>query len=161
MSKFIGKVRGFGQRHFSYTESRYCPMEAKQKTSGLVRSRVTLQSIRDDVCSFGGFNYVSRPSDPVFDEVVKEAANRWRLTERVKSIHLNDLPSYRLATDSSSPGLPWRELGFYTKRQVTEDKDAFTSIRSFWHKVKYTEETINPPGLCRFSEGTFGGRRRE
>ncbi|QBP37031.1 putative RdRP [Lampyris noctiluca partitivirus-like virus 1] len=36
----------------------------------------------------------------------------------------------------SSPGLPWRQLGFKTKRQVADDPYAFQSIRRFWHLVK-------------------------
>ncbi|KAJ3640574.1 hypothetical protein Zmor_003867 [Zophobas morio] len=113
--RFIGKLRGFSQRHFDDTESKYCPPVAVLRTKELVRSRVTLESVRNDVLSFGVLTSASRPNDPMFDEVVREAAQVWELPLKVAPIHLNDLPKYHLDTDSSSPGIPWRVWLFYEK----------------------------------------------
>nr|QQO81399.1 RNA-dependent RNA polymerase [Soybean thrips partiti-like virus 2] len=150
MVRFIGRDKGFSQWHFDSTESFYCPLEAQQKTKGLVRSRVTLSSIRSDVLSFGSLTSARQPDDPLFRQVVREAATVWSLTEQVQPIHLNDLPRYKLDTDTSSPGLPWRNIGYRTKRQVLDDSEAFKSIRSFWHVIKYGKRKQHPPDCAAF-----------
>lgn len=148
MVYYIGKGIGFSQRHYTQTESYYCPQEALKHTEQLHRSEVTLSSVRNDILNFGCD--ASRPTDPLFDQVVKEAAQVWRFKEQVQPIHLNDLPSYVLDTDSSSPGLPWKTLGYTTKRQVMDDQVAFKSVRSFWHNVKYGNKQHSPPDCAAY-----------
>nr|APG78245.1 RdRp [Hubei diptera virus 19] len=144
---YIGKSRGFGQRHFTITESPYCPNLAIQKTEDLVRSPVTLDLIRRDVVSFKSSS-PCRPENELFDAVVRDAYNAFHIPA-VKPIHLNDLPLLNMDTDSSSPGLPWREMGYRTKKDVLNDKAAFQSVRRFWHRIK-EGENINPPDCAAF-----------
>lgn len=148
MVYYIGKASGFSQRHYTNTESYYCPKEALKHTDRLHRSVVTLDSIRNDILSFG--STAERPRCVIFDKVVKEAAIRWRLTEQVNPIHLNDLPKYSLDTDSSSPGLPWKTFGYITKREVLDDRNAFNSIRAFWHEIKYGSRQRSPPDCAAY-----------
>nr|APG78296.1 RdRp [Sanxia water strider virus 18] len=133
---YLGKGRPFSQRHFTWTKTPFCPPEAILHAGNLRRSPVTLASVRNDIFQFGGPS-VPEPRDPLYWDVLRKAAQAWRLDKPVNPIHLNDLPQYRLDTDSSSPGLPWKNDGFKNKRQVMDDPIAFGSIRSFWHRVKY------------------------
>lgn len=145
----IGRKQGFSQRHYKYTDSHYCPKEAVLRTEGLIRSPVTIEDIEEDILKFGLLNS-ERPSEDLFNEVVRDATLAFELPSKVNPIHLNDLPSYHQKTDSSSPGLPWKERGYITKRQVLDDEKAFTSIRKFWHKIKYEERDMRPPDCCAF-----------
>lgn len=150
MARYIGKLSGFSQRHFSHTASRFRHYLADFETKGLRRSVVTIDSIRDDVSKFGSFKDPGRPDDPVFDRVVSDAARIWRIKDRVHPIHLNDIKDYDLKTAGSSPGLPWKELGFRTKRDVMQDPEAFNSIRTFWHRVKYGDQKVSPPDCAAY-----------
>jgi hypothetical protein len=132
---FIGKTVGFAQRHVLSTKTPYCPSFVEKLAGSFVRSPVTLDTIRADVEAFSGPTY-HRPEDPLLEEVISAAHLRFRLNRKVCPIHLNDLPDMRLDTDSSSPGIPWKDLGYTSKRQVLDDPSAFTSIRRFWHLVK-------------------------
>lgn len=136
--EYLGKGRPFSQRHFTWTVTPFCPPEAHTFTEKLHRSPVTLESVRNDILQFGGPR-VPMTRDPVYWNVLKKAEQVWKLPTPVPPIHLNDLPSYRLDTDSSSPGLPWKTEGFKTKRQVIDDPVSFRSIRSFRHRIKYGE----------------------
>nr|QIJ70086.1 RNA-dependent RNA polymerase [Vandelay partiti-like virus] len=134
---YIGKTYGFCQRHFTVTESHYCPNLAILKTEDLVRSPVTLDLIREDVKQFQSPSPM-RPENDIFDSVVRDAFKAFQV-EKVHPIHLNDLPQLTSDTDNSSPGLPWRDRGYATKRSVLDDRDAFQSVRKFWHRIKEGE----------------------
>ena len=42
------------------------------------------------------------------------------------------------------------EFGFSTKREVLDDDEAFQSIRSFWHNIKYGDRKHHPPDCAAF-----------
>lgn len=71
------------------------------------------------------------------------------LTQPVKMIHLNDVFQLDLNIWSSSPGLPWKELGYKTKREIRDDPDAVRRVRWFWHRIKQGE-VIHAPDSCAF-----------
>lgn len=124
----------FCQRHHTETESPYCPSWPIRQTEGLVRSPVTLDLIRQDVKSF------LPPSPPpltdgTFKDVIRDPYRAFKITA-VKPIHLNDLPKILLDTLGSSPGLPWKAIGYNSKGEVLRDKSAFQSVRKFWHRIK-------------------------
>lgn len=147
-TKFIGKGSGFSQRHFEKHYNQFCPQSAYSRTKGLTRSPVTLSAIREDILRNQTSKF--RPTDPMFDDVVRDATLAWRLPEQVNPIHLNDLPKSTYDTDSSSPGLPWRVLGFKNKRAVLDNEQAFGSIRQFWHLVKYSDREVHPPDCAAY-----------
>jgi hypothetical protein len=98
------------------------------------RSPVTIEGVREDLKSY--FNTTVRPSDHHLDDAINQAFRAFKLDKRIHPIHLNDLLNQPSATDSSSPGLPWKWYGFKTKREVREDSRARQSIRYFWHQIK-------------------------
>lgn len=98
-TKFIGKGSGFSQRHFDKHYNQFCPQSAYSRTKGLTRSPVTLSAIREDILRNQTSKF--RPTDPMFDDVVRDATLAWRLPEQVNPIHLNDLPKSTYDTDSS------------------------------------------------------------
>nr|QXV86611.1 RNA-dependent RNA polymerase [Partitiviridae sp.] len=85
-----------------------------------------------------------RFDDPLLDEVVSDCFFAFRLPNRVKPIHLNDIPTMTLDNWSASPGLPWKTYGYKTKRDVAQDPDAFRSIRKLWHLVKEGKQISLP-----------------
>lgn len=100
----IGYAEGFPQRHYTWTRSYYC-RTAYHLTDGLVRSPVSLEGIRKDILKFGE-TYVPRPDDPLLDASIQAASIEFKLPHTVNPIHLNDLATTPMVTDSSSPGLP-------------------------------------------------------
>jgi hypothetical protein len=145
---FIGVAKGFAQRHSAAIISPYCPQIIIDKAGDFERSAVTLNSIRSDVQKFAQWNPSVRPRNELFDETVRAAFNKFQVTQ-VNPIHLNDLPKLHQKTDVSSPGIPWKDLGFKTKREVLDDKTAFQSIRRFWHRVKRSED-VRPADCSAF-----------
>lgn len=144
---FIGRGSGFSQRHYTVTESSYCPSWAIRETAGLVRSPVTLDLIREDMKSFASPS-PRRPDNDIFNQVVVDAYRTFRVTP-VKPIHLNELPHIELETSSSSPGLPWKPLGYHTKGDILRDPQAYQSVRKFWHRIK-EGGNISPPDCAAY-----------
>nr|APG78244.1 RdRp [Hubei partiti-like virus 29] len=145
---FIGKGRGFCQRHFPQTKSYYCPNWAIENAGDLVRSPVNLDLIREDVRLFNRA-CVARFSDPLLDKVISDAFYKFSLPQKVNPIHLNDIPKLQLENWGSSPGLPWKEYGYASKRDVANDHKAFNNIRKFWHLIKEGKK-ISPPDCAAY-----------
>ncbi|QKI28959.1 hypothetical protein 1, partial [Canna indica partitivirus] len=82
-------------------------------------------------------------TDPLFNYIVLEAFEKFRLPKRVAPIHLNDIFEMPLEIRKSSAGFPWSPL-FKTRGEVMDDPSARNSIRWFWHRVKDGEK-LNPP----------------
>lgn len=113
----------------------------KAKTEDLTRSPVTLKLIRDDILKYRT-DYLPI-NDPTMQHVIKRAFATFK-TDPVLPYHLNDVPKLLLDNWSTSPGLPWRNRGYRTKRDVAFDPYAFQSIRKFWHKIKNGEKLSAP-----------------
>nr|QFR15908.1 nonstructural protein [Spodoptera exempta insect virus 1] len=139
---FIGTALPFCQRHFTRTKSYYCPSWAIKNAGVLVRSPVTIDDIRADIKLYGGPS-APRFEDPVLDDVIRDCYRHFKINP-VRPIHLNDIPRQQLDNWNSSPGLPWKEYGFKTKREVALDHRAFQSIRRTWHLVKEGESISLP-----------------
>lgn len=138
---FIGKSEPFCQR--SFIKSFYCPDWAIKQAGDVVRSPVTLPDIREDVRRYGGSS-MPRFDDPLLDQVISDTFFKFRLSHRVKPIHLNDIPLQELDNWGSSPVLPWKNYGYKTKAEVARDPDAFRSIRRLWHLVKEGKQVSLP-----------------
>nr|APG78281.1 RdRp [Hubei partiti-like virus 42] len=136
---------GFGQRHIS--RPRPCPYLTYDALNKYTRSPVTIKLIRDDLLQFG--NTTSRPVDCMMDLAIAQARRAFSLPEPVKMIHLNDIFSLDLPIWSSSPGLPWSQLGYRTKNDIRHDVHAIKKIRYFWHRIKYGEK-LSFPDSCAF-----------
>lgn len=132
---YIGSGSPFRQKHFTCTKSDYCPSWAIQEAGGLVRSPVTVADIRKDLRLYYGPS-APKFDDPLLREVIKDCFCKFRLSSNVRPIHLNDITSCRLENWRSSPGLPWKGLGFKTKKEVASNPPAFQSVRRLWHLVK-------------------------
>lgn len=143
--KFLGKVRGFSQRTFSHVEkSKYLPFE---DSKNLWRSPVTQNLIRQDLEEFELVSKV-RPKDPLLDIAIHKTYEEFKLSQKVKPLHLNDVFQQDLDIWSKSPGLPWRDLGYKTKRDVKNDPDAVRRVRKFAHLIKNGADISFPDCLA-------------
>lgn len=143
----IRRLDGFSQRHVvNPGVSRY--LQALDKGFNYWRSPVTANAIRNDVLSFKN-SYAGTDIPPLLRTAIGRAYRAFRLPEPVKMLHLNDVFDYDLQIWSRSPGLPWKSLGYKTKRDVVTDPRATKSIRWFWHRIK-NGESINAPDCCAF-----------
>lgn len=64
-------------------------------------------------------------------------------------LHLNEVFERESPIWSSSPGLPWTEIGYKKKADIRADPDAIRRIRWFWHRVK-AKEDIRFPDCCAY-----------
>lgn len=112
------------------------------------RSKVTLNLVREDVLSFSNKSS-DKSLDPLFQLVIRKVADDFRLNARVKPFHLNDVFKQQLPIWNSSPGLPYKFLGFKTKNDVRKDHHQTNNIRLFWHRIK-TGEFMTLPDCCAF-----------
>lgn len=140
---------GFGQRHCTSTNpSSFLTHLCSAETEKYHRSPVTTKLIREDLLSYTNTCKIV-PTDVSLHLAVQKAREAFRLPTKVRPYHLNDVFSLDLQIWKSSPGLPWREHGYRTKDDIRHDRDAITSIRLFWHKVKLGINIL-PPDSCAF-----------
>lgn len=64
-------------------------------------------------------------------------------------IHLNDVFRKDLSIWTSSPGLPWTQIGYKKKGDIQKDPDAINRVRWFWHRVKGGQK-MQLPDCCAF-----------
>nr|QVG74787.1 RNA-dependent RNA polymerase [Riboviria sp.] len=112
------------------------------------RGTVTIKRIREDVQSFG--NTLDLRGDEI-PRNLRYAISRARQAFSCgmnDMIHLNDLFHYPLKIWSSSPGLPWINYGYRSKKQVANDVSAIRGIRWFWHRIKNGGKVSAPDCLA-------------
>nr|QZZ63312.1 hypothetical protein [Vespula vulgaris Partiti-like virus 1] len=137
---------GFSQRHNN--DPTPSPFLSCEELTRFRRSPVTLQLIRDDLLRYG--NNTKRPSCSMLDLAITHARRAFQLPDPEKMIHLNDIFNRSdLNIWKSSPGLPWKDLGYATKNDIRMDQQAINSIRLFWHRIKYGNK-IELPDSCAF-----------
>ncbi|CAH0392084.1 unnamed protein product [Bemisia tabaci] len=126
---------GFGQRHFNLVgPSRFFEALNLHQDLDLHRSKVTLPSIRKDLHEF--VNLTEKPRSASLKAAINKTAQAFSIPQ-VKMLHLNEVFNYDLPVWGSSPGLPYREMGYKTKQQVVACPENRIAIRRFWHEVKY------------------------
>lgn len=145
---FIGKSKGFGQRFDPPEPSPYLARLAPY-CANFQRSWISLALIRDDIRRNVTNLDARQPTDLLFKEAMRRTIRAFALPERVKMLHLNDVFQKELPIWSSSPGLPWTQIGYKTKADIRKDPDAVRRVRKFWHKVKAGEK-IEFPDCCAF-----------
>nr|APG78238.1 RdRp [Hubei partiti-like virus 41] len=142
----LPRADGFSQRHnVQPGVTKY--LKALDAGYNYWRSPVTLPLIRDDILSFS--NDFSGPVPPLLQRAIGYAYRAFRLPKPVQMLHLNDLFTYPLKIWPRSPGIPWRALGYKTKREVADSAACRKSIRWFWHRVK-NGERIGAPDSSAF-----------
>jgi len=99
------------------------------------RSTITLKLIRQDILKFSNTSK-DLTNDALFQYAVHKVCDDFRLPSRVSLIHLNDIFDKSLAIWKSSPGLPYRLMGYHTKGEVRDDFHQRNNIRLFYHKIK-------------------------
>lgn len=145
---YIGKARGFGQRFDPPEPSPYL-RPLYQHCSNIVRSSVTLAAIRNDIKENNSNFITERPKDVKMDKAIAIAAKAFELRERVPLLHLNDVFKQDLPIWTSSPGLPWTNLGYKKKSDIRDDPSAVQRIRYYWHRIK-CGQNINPTDCCAY-----------
>jgi len=146
----LTKKSGFAQRHcHDPRPTGYLPSTLLNYTEKYWRSPVTMTAVRKDVFEFSNRSKNLFETDYDFKLAVKEAYDAFRLPHPVKMLHLNDV--FKMESDiwTSSPGLPWKELGYQRKCDVRDDIDAVNKVRKFWHFVKHGSP-VSPPDCCAF-----------
>nr|WPV03053.1 RNA-dependent RNA polymerase [buhirugu virus 23] len=137
---------GFSQRHqVNPGVTKY--LKALDAGYNHWRSPVTLPLIRKDILSY--HNPYAGPMPPLLKRAIGYAYQAFRLPEPVKMLHLNELFDYPLNIWTRSPGIPWRSLGYRTKREVISTEFGRKSIRWFWHRIK-NGERIGAPDSSAF-----------
>jgi len=112
------------------------------------RSTITLKLIRQDILKFSNFSK-DLTNDTLFQLAVHKVSDDFRLPSRVPLIHLNDIFEKKLAIWKSSPGLPYRLMGFKTKGEVRDDFHQRNNIRLFCHQIK-TGKRVAMPDCCAY-----------
>lgn len=142
--------KGFSQRHYS---SRFKTPFLKDLDVELkyFRSGVTLPAIKEDIFKFANCfnNFDSFMTDINMQTAIYLTDSAFRLPIPVSMLHLNDLFDYPLPIWNSSPGLPYKECGYSTKREVLDNPTNRRNIRWFWHNVK-TEKPVKQTDCCAF-----------
>lgn len=145
---YLGKSKGFGQRFSPPEPSPY--LERLGNLCGdYQRSPVTLSLIRQDIKSNNLNKHATRPKNPLLDEAIRRAFRAFMIPEKQKMLHLNDVFKRDLPIWSSSPGLPWNQLGYKNKGDIRRDPDAVQRIRWFWHRIK-AGESLGFPDCCAY-----------
>lgn len=144
---YLGKKQGFGQKFDPPDVSPYlsifAPLAGEYR-----RSKLTLALIRNDI-KRNVTRQTEQPTDPLFKEAMRRTLRAFKLDEPVKMLHLNDVFKQDLPIWSSSPGLPWSQLGYKTKGQIRDDPDAIKRVRWFWHRIKCFQK-IELPDCCAY-----------
>lgn len=124
---YLGKTQEFGMR--------FEPPEPSSYLTGLLknyykyqRSKITLALIRADIKENTINSNAKRPKDYLLDEAIRRTASAFQLREHVPLIHLNDVFKQDLPIWSSSPGLPWTNLGYRNKAAIRDDPDAVQRV---------------------------------
>lgn len=140
----LSRLKGFSQRHFNNilicdAVKDHIPFDLPYH-----RSAVNLSLIKKDVKAF--YNpKTEMPNCDFLKLAICKVRRDFHLSEPVKMIHLNDVFNINdLNIWDSSPGLPWKECGYRTKRDIKRDPEAIRRIRKFWHLVKSGKQ-LNPP----------------
>lgn len=139
---------GFAQRHINNPMPSSYLRDIIPIPQNLVRSNVNLGLIRQDIFQFRSESKI-QPDDQYLRLAISDAHQAFQLPEKVKMIHLNDVFQQDLSIWKSSPGLPWKDLGYLTKDDIRNDPDAIRRIRFFWHKIKHGD-LVHPPDSCAF-----------
>nr|UCW41655.1 RNA dependent RNA polymerase [Turkana Partiti-like virus 2] len=146
MLRYIGKTTGFASRTFARISKTPYLNDLPEPTE-LWRSPVTQHLIEKDLREFD--NSCKRPDSYELDLAIMDAERAFRLENRVKMIHLNDVFQQDLEIWTRSPGLPWKNHGYDTKDAIRKDPDAVQSVRRFWHFVKLGKP-ISFPDCCAY-----------
>jgi hypothetical protein len=120
------------------------------------RSPLYLSDIVRDVLEFG--NDTPMPEDRELKYALRKVRDIFRLPNRAKMLHLNDMFQTDLDIWDKSPGFPWRDLGYETKGDIKRDVDAVRSVRKFWHIVKDGEDP-KAPNCMAFARTHIGKRK--
>nr|APG78248.1 RdRp [Hubei partiti-like virus 44] len=148
MLRRLSSKSGFAQRHYASTyPSPY--LKFLPAPTDLWRSPVTLPLIKRDLFEFVNNSKIDSTNVPSkMRQAIKLAEQAFRIPKQ-PMLHLNDVMAKSLPIWSRSPGLPWTQLGYTTKRQVRDDPEAVSSIRKFWHYVK-RGKVAYAPDSCAF-----------
>nr|UCW41642.1 RNA dependent RNA polymerase [Baringo Partiti-like virus] len=148
MVTVLPRKDGFAQRHSESTwMSSYLQVFGFPFDLDLARSPVTLKSIRDDIFKFRSISKV-QPKCPYLELAIAKAFRQFKIP-LVEMIHLNDVFKQDLNIWTSSPGLPWKDIGYKTKGDIRKDPDAINKIRWFWHRIKH-DQYLHAPDSCAF-----------
>lgn len=121
------------------------------------RSTITLKLIHEDILRFSNTS-TDLTNDSLFQLALHRVCDDFRLPQRVPLIHLNDVFQEPLPIWKSSPGLPYRLMGYKTKGEVRDDFHLRNNICLFSHKIKtgqkpampdccaYVRSHLTPPG---------------
>lgn len=108
---------------------------------------MTQTQIRQDLEQFV-LRSKRRPESGTLDLAIHRTYEQFRLSEKVRPIHLNDVFKQDLDIWSKSPGLPWRDMGYKTKGDIRADPDAVRRVRKFAHLIKNGKDIHFPDCLA-------------
>nr|QQO81400.1 RNA-dependent RNA polymerase [Soybean thrips partiti-like virus 4] len=139
--------KGFSQRHKTHSYPSPYLIQFFNEIPSKHRSPVTFDLIRKDLLQNSNDSKI--PKSLTMKLAILEATKAFQLSSPVKMMHLNDVFKQDLNIWTSSPGLPWRDMGYKTKGDIRKDVDAVNRVRWFWHKVK-GGSNIDAPDCCAF-----------
>ncbi|XP_067001841.2 uncharacterized protein [Anabrus simplex] len=142
---YIGKACRFSQRLIDGTDSPFCSDKVVDHSQRVVKVPVKLNKLREDIRSYDGPS-PPRPADVHLDAAIKLAHDSFSLPAPINPIHLNDFPRADWDKWHTSPGLPWKNLGFKDKYSVAKDIKDYRWVRCYWHKIK--DGNRKPPFDC-------------
>jgi len=145
----LANVQGFSQRHFDdIALTKFLPAESIPFDLPFHRSKVNVQLIRRDVKGFENLK-TEMPTSDMLKYAIAKTRRDFHLPEPAKMYHLNDIFKIQdLSIWSSSPGLPWKEAGYRTKRAIKDDPEAVRRVRKFWHLIKGGKKLIPPDSMA-------------
>lgn len=142
----LPRKHGFSQKHDTNPTS--SPFLTYSYATKFQRSPVSVDLIRQDLLKYG--NSTPRPKCQFLDLAISAARRKFHLSDSQKMIHLNDVfNKTELPIWKSSPGLPWKDLGYKTKNDIRMDQSAVNRVRHFWHCIKYGAK-MHLPDSCAF-----------
>ncbi|XP_066583245.1 uncharacterized protein [Prorops nasuta] len=95
------------------------------------------------------------PDDQFMLAAIHGVTKAFRLPKPVKMLHLREVFDQELTMWSSSPGLPWTQLGYETRGQIRYAPEAIKWIRRFWHRIKCLDDLVPDETTLAFGEAVF------
>lgn len=112
------------------------------------RGIVTVEAIQQDIYEY---DVVHKPrvNDPVYYAVLEQVRKQFTPSEKLIPWTLGHVEKQGVPKDKS-PGLPWKERGYNTKRDVLQDDTAVAEIHKIWSLVGKGYRVVHPDTMVYF-----------
>lgn len=125
--------------------------------SVLHRSQLNYEDLMTDFLEYDQVYTPHLRDDPVYQMVFQSVREEWLAGDQLIPLTLGGVAKHPDMPGGKSPGLPWKMLGYKSKREVAEDPKAMNQIGSLWQHVGAGRNT-ELPDCCLFARAQITTR---